>query len=53
MVVDNPIGRRHMTDEERLNFLLNYKLGMRVGGPEALDVSLNPRKEYETGTIVR
>ena len=46
-IVDNPIGRRHMTEEERLNFLLNYKLGMIVGYPEALEISLNPREEYE------
>ena len=46
-IVDNPIGRRHMTEEERLNFLLNYKLGMIVGYPEALEISLNPRKEFE------
>ena len=51
MIVDNPIGRRHMTDEERLNFLLNYKLGMIVGYPEALDISLNPRKEYERALL--
>ncbi|MDE0041833.1 MAG: hypothetical protein OXT74_07340 [Candidatus Poribacteria bacterium] len=47
MIVDNPIGRRHMTEEERLNFLLNYKLGMIVGYPEALEISLNPREEFE------
>lgn len=47
-IVDNPIGRRHMTEEERLNFLLNYKLGMIVGYPEALDISLDPREEYES-----
>ena len=46
-IVDNPIGRRHMTEAERLNFLLNYKLGMIVGHPEALDISLDPPKEYE------
>ena len=46
-IVDSPIGRRHMTEEERLNFLLNYKLGMIVGGPEAMEISLNPREEYE------
>ena len=46
-IVDNPIGRRHMTEEERLNFLLNYKIGMIVGYPEALEISLNPREEYE------
>ena len=47
-IVDNPIGRRHMTEEERLNFLLNYKLGMIVGSSEALDISLDPREEYES-----
>ena len=47
MIVDNPVGRRHMTEEERLNFLLNYKLGMIVGYPEALEISLNPREEFE------
>ena len=46
-IVDNPIGRRHMTEAERLNFLLNYKLGMIVGYPEALAISLDPPKEYE------
>ena len=46
-IVDNPIGHRHMTEEERLNFLLNYKLGMIVGYPEALEISLNPQEEYE------
>ena len=46
-IVDNSIGRRHMTEEERLNFLLNYKLGMVVGYPEALEISLNPRREFE------
>lgn len=46
-IVDNPIGRRHMTEEERLNFLLNYKIGMIVGYPEALEISLNPREEFE------
>ena len=30
-IVDDPIGRRHMTEAERLNFLLNYKLAMIVG----------------------
>ncbi len=51
MIVDSPIGRRHMTEEERLNFLLNYKLGMIVGYPEALDISLNPREEYERALL--
>ena len=51
MIVDSPIGRRHMTEEERLNFLLNYKLGMRVGRPEALEISLNPREEYERALL--
>ena len=46
-IADNPIGRRHMTEAERLNFLLNYKLAMTVGYPEALDISLNPQEEYE------
>ena len=46
-IVDNPIGRRHMTEAERLIFLLNYKLGMIVGVPEALEISLDPPKEYE------
>ena len=46
-IVDNPIGRRNMTGEERLNFLLNYKIGMIVGYPEALEISLNPREEHE------
>ena len=46
-IVDNPIGRRHMTEEERLSFLLNYKLGMIVGYLEALEISLNPREEFE------
>ena len=46
-IVDNPIGRKHMTEAERLNFLLNYKLGMIVGYPEALAISLDPPKEYE------
>lgn len=46
-IVDDPIGRRHMTEAERLNFLLNYKLGMIVGVPEALEISLNPQEEYE------
>ena len=36
-----------MTEAERLNFLLNHKLAMRVGVPEALDIRLNPQKEYE------
>ena len=47
-IVDNPIGRRHMTEPERLNFLLNYKLGRIVGIPEALDISLDPPGEYES-----
>ena len=46
-IVDNPIGRKHMTEAERLTFLLNYKLGMIVGYPEALAISLDPPKEYE------
>ena len=46
-IVDNTIGRRHMTEEERLNFLLNYKLGMRVGSSEALEISMNPQMKYE------
>ena len=46
-IVDNPIGRRHMTEAERLNFLLNYKLAMIVAGPHALEFSLNPQKECE------
>ena len=46
-IVDNSIGRRHMTEEERLNFLLNYKLELHVGRPEAMEISLNPRIEYE------
>ncbi len=47
MIVDNPVGRRHMTEEERLNFLLNYKLGIIAGGSNALEISLNPREEFE------
>ena len=47
MIVDNPVGRKHMTEKERLNFLLNYKLGMIVGGSNALEISLNPREEFE------
>ena len=47
-IVDNPIGRRHMTEAERLNFLLNFKLGRIVGVPEALDISLGPPGEYES-----
>ena len=46
-IVDDPIGRRHMTEAERLDFLLNYKLGMIVGVPEALEISLDPPGEYE------
>ena len=47
-IVDEPIGRRHMTETERLSFLLNYKLVMTAGdGPEALEISLNPRGEFE------
>ena len=46
-IVDNPTGHGHMTEVERLNFLLNYKLAMIVGYPEALDISLNPQKEYD------
>ena len=46
-IVDDPIGHRHMTEAERLNFLLNYKLGMIVGVPEALEISLDPPQEYE------
>ena len=46
-IVDNPIGRRHMTETERLNFLLNYKLSMTVGYPEALDIHLDPQEEYD------
>ena len=46
-IVDDPIGRGHMTEAERLNFLLNYKLAMRVGVPEALDIRLIPQKVYE------
>ena len=47
-IVDDPIGRRHMTEAERLNFLLNFKLGRIVGVPEALDISLDPPGEYES-----
>ena len=46
-IVDNPIGRRHMTETERLDFLLNYKLSMTVGYPEALDIHLDPQEEYD------
>ncbi len=46
-IVDDPIGRRQMTEAERFNYLLNHKLAMRVGVPEALDIRLNPQKEYE------
>lgn len=46
-IVDDPIGHRHMTETERLSFLLNYKLGMIVGVPEALEISLDPPQEYE------
>ena len=46
-IVDDPIGRRQMTEAERLNFLLNYKLGMIVAGPGGLDISLDPQEEYE------
>ena len=46
-IVDNPTGHRQMTEAERLNFLLNYKLPTIVGYPEALDISLNPREEFE------
>ena len=46
-IVDDLIGRRHMTEAERLDFLLNYKLGMIVGVPEALEISLDPPGEYE------
>ena len=47
-IVDNPIGRRHITEAERFDFLLNYKLSMHVGVPEALEISLGPRvEEYE------
>ena len=52
-IVDDPIGRRHMTEAERLNFLLNYKLVMTAGGgPEALEISLNPRGEFERELLV-
>ena len=44
-IVDNPIGHRHMTEAERLDFLLNYKLGMIVGVPEALEIILSPPQE--------
>ena len=47
-IVDDSIGRRHMTETERLSFLLNYKLGMIVGVPEALDISLDTPGEYES-----
>ena len=46
-IVDNPIGRRYMTETERLNFLLNYKLSMTVGYPEALDIHLDPQEEWD------
>ena len=46
-IVDDPIGRRHMTEAERLDFLLNFKLGRIVGIPEALEISLDPPGEYE------
>ena len=47
-IVDNPIGRRHITEAERFDFLLNYKLSMHVGGPEALDIRLGMRdNEYD------
>ena len=47
-IVDDPIGRRHMTEAERLNFLLNYQLVMTVAGPHALEISLDPPGEYES-----
>ena len=46
-IVDNPMGRRHITEAERLNFLLDYKVGMIVGGPEALGISLNSHEESQ------
>ncbi len=46
-ILDDPIGRGHMTEAERLNFLLNYKVPSIVGVPEALDIRLKPQKEYE------
>ena len=46
-IVDDPIGRRHMTEAERLDFLLYYKLAMIVAGPHTLEISLNPREEFE------
>ena len=46
-IVDDPIGRRHMTEAERLDFLLYYKLALAVAGPHALEFSLNPREEFE------
>ena len=46
-IVDNPIGHRHMTEAERLDFLLNHKLALAVAGPHALEFSLNPREEFE------
>ena len=46
-IVDNPIGRKHITEEERLDFLLNYKLSMSVGVPEALEIRMTPQDEYD------
>lgn len=46
-IVDDPIGHRHMTEAERLDFLLNHKLALAVAGPHALEFSLNPREVFE------
>jgi hypothetical protein len=46
-VMDDTEGRKLMTKEDRLQFLLDWKIPMRVGRPEALEIRLDSPKEYE------
>ena len=46
-VMDDTDGRKLMAKEDRLQFLLDWKIPMRVGRPEALEIRLDSPKEYE------
>ncbi len=46
-LVDESFGRQLMTEEERLFYLLKYKIFMRVGHPEALEILLTPQANHE------
>ncbi len=46
-LVDESFGRQLMTKEERLLYLLRYKIFMRVGYPEALEILLTPQTSHD------